>query len=335
MSIFSQSPHGGDTFTLANACCYSWGPAQVGTTHVGMANIGNDAGHSLSRVDTLASRTSFGKRPQRDVLTGDGPGNQIPRLFKKAKGDTVVRGVLEAAGTTSRAPLKSATRTPDNVSDISDALGRGAGMLAAPSTHEVYHQPLPGPSVQKLTGTSALGEPSRIEGSGVEATQHHASDVEQQQMLHTNAMVGATEDEEAGRFRIPRLRTRHKNLLAATPEDLARGSVQELQCRLCPDTILSTWLDFKNHCDQTDGDLLKLLFFEHCREFFSRLASCKRHAKKRPPTCYGVSPEEAQAKRTATMQAHGAMLGVEEPGDQWGGLDALPATNCQNVPQGP
>jgi hypothetical protein len=37
------------------------------------------------------------------------------------------------------------------------------------------------------------------------------------------------------------------------------------------------------------------------------VASCKRHAKKRPPTYYGVSPEEAQAKRTATMQAHDAM----------------------------
>jgi hypothetical protein len=231
-----------------------------------------------------------------------------PGHSRRSRGTTVVRGVLEAAGSTSRTPLTmSATRTPETVSDKSEAVGHGAGMLAAPSAHEVYHRSLPGPSVQKLMGTSALAEPSRIEGSGVEATQHHVSDVEQQQMLHTNAMVGAREDEEAGRFRIPRLRTRHRNLLAATSEDLARGSVQEPMSQLCLDTIISTWLDFKHHCDQTDGHPLKLLFCKHCGEFFSWLDSWKRHQKKRPPTCYGVSPEEAQAKRTATMQAHDAM----------------------------
>jgi hypothetical protein len=207
-----------------------------------------------------------------------------------------------------QAPLRSATRTPVGILDTSEAVGRGVGMLAAPSAHEVYHQLPPGPSVQKLMGTNALGEPSQIEGSAVEGTQHHASDVVQQQVLHTNAMVGEREDEERARFRIPRLRTRHRNLLAATSEDLARGSVQEPKCRLCPDTSIGSWVDFKRHCDFTDAHPLKLSFCEHCGDFFSRQDSCKRHEKNRPPMCYAVSPEEAQAKRIAMTQAHDAFL---------------------------
>ena len=39
---------------------------------------------------------------------------------------------------------KPTDRTPTGITDISEATRRGAGMLAAPIAHEVYHQFLPG-----------------------------------------------------------------------------------------------------------------------------------------------------------------------------------------------
>ena len=293
-----------------------------------MVDIDYGAGHSWSHGAHMhtSQRIRLRKRPRSDELTGDGSeelyGDRRPRPLKKVKGKTVASGVLEAAGSTSRAPLKSATETPVEVSAISEAVGRGAGMLAAPNAHEVYHQLLPGPSVQELAGTIALGEPSQIEGSEVEATQHYASGVVQKQVLYGNAKVGERVDQERARFRIPkRLRQRHRSLLVATSEDLARETVQELKCRLCPGTGIGNWEDFKRHCDFTEAHPLKISFCKHCGDYFARSDSLKRHLKKRPPTCHDVSKAEAEAKRTATKQAHDAFLGELESlgtsGEAW------------------
>jgi len=82
-----------------------------------------------------------------------------------------VSGVLGAAGSTSRAHHKSATRTPAVINSKSEEVGRGAGKLAAPNAHEVYHQILPGPSVQgETTGTTAEEELAWVEGSEEGAT---------------------------------------------------------------------------------------------------------------------------------------------------------------------
>ena len=66
-----------------------------------------------------------------------GPTRRAKRKMKRNR-------VLEAAGSIRRARQKPADRTPTGISDISEATGRGAGMLAAPIAHEVYHQFLPG-----------------------------------------------------------------------------------------------------------------------------------------------------------------------------------------------
>jgi hypothetical protein len=326
VSIFNLFPHGNGTFTT-NTCCYSWGSGQLGATPVGTANISYGAGHSWCHgTNTLASQRRLGKRPRSDDLTGNGSeelyDDRRPRPFKKVKGKTVARGVLEAAGSTSRAPLKSATKTPGEFSDTSEAVGRGAGMLAAPSGHEVYHQLLPGPSVQMLVGTTVSGEPSPIEGSEVEATQHYTNGVVQPPVLYSNAGVGEREDQERTRFRIPkRLSERHRSLLVASSEDLARGTVRELKCRLCPGTGISNWGDFKRHCDTMEAHPLKISFCKYCGDFFARSDALKRHQQRRPATCHGVSLAEAQAKRTATKQAHDAFLGELESlgtsGEAW------------------
>ena len=130
----------------------------------------------------------------------------------------------------------------------------------------------------------------------MEATQH-------------NAKVGEMEDEERARFCIPkRLSQRHRNFLATTSEDVARETVQELMCRLCPGTGIGSWEDFKRHCDFMDAHPLKISFCEDYRDFFAQPDSLKRHQNKPPPTCCNVSPDEAKAKRTATKQAHDAFL---------------------------
>ena len=77
---------------------------------------------------------------------------------RRAKREMRRDGVLETAGSTSRARQKPADRTSTEINDISEAPGRGAGKLAAPIAHEVYHQFLPGPSIQEaLMGTTAQG----------------------------------------------------------------------------------------------------------------------------------------------------------------------------------
>jgi len=99
-----------------------------------------------------------------------------------------------------------------------------------------------------------------------------------------------------------------QSLLAATSEDLARETVRELKCRLCPGTGISSWEDFKRHCDFMEAHPLKISFCEHCRDFFARSDALRRHEDKPPPTCRDFSPDEAKAKCTATKQAHDAFL---------------------------
>ncbi len=206
-----------------------------------------------------------------------------------------MNGVLEAAGFTSRA----GTRTPIRNSNKSEAAGRGAGMLAASSAHQMYHYPCPGPSVQGLMGNTAQGERSRIEGSEVELTLHYASSVGQQQ---DTAKDGERVD---GGFRIPkRLGQRHRDLLRAKSDDWERGIVGMLKCRLCPDAAFTNWEDYKRHCNFSEAHPLNIHFCKYCGDFFARTDSLKRHQTSRPPECLSASPTEADVKRQATNKAY-------------------------------
>jgi hypothetical protein len=152
-------------FALANPSRYSGGSAKLSTTPLGVADISHGDSYSLSHAATTLAgqRTSLVKRPRSEELTGYDPeklsGDQRPRPPQKIKLRTVARGVLEAAGSTSRVPLMSTTKTPTGSSNNSEVAGRGAGMLADPNAQEVYHQFLPGPSVQKeLVGATVHRE---------------------------------------------------------------------------------------------------------------------------------------------------------------------------------
>jgi len=86
---------------------------------------------------------------------------------------------------------------------------------------------------------------------------------------------------------------RHKALLAATQADWTR---REIKCRLCPDTRLKTWEDFKRHCDTMEAHPLKISFCGKCGDFFARGDSLERHYRNRPKKCFSLAPEEAGAK---------------------------------------
>jgi hypothetical protein len=284
---------------------YSWGPAQIHAPPLGAAYTSQlipPAGYMQE-----ATRTVLGKRPSRgDETMGDyvqavnsthGP----PKRAKRKKGAS---GVLEAVGSTSRARQKSATRILAQKRDKSEAAGRGAGRLAATNAHEVYHEFLPGPSVQQeLVVTTVQGELPWIEGSAEEATWNQASSVVPQQGVGTND--GEREDVEARDFQIPRrLTQRQRGLLEATPDDFARGTVRELKCRLCPDTGLRNWEDYRRHCDSKEAHPLKLNFCSYCGDFFARSDALARHRRNRPPECQGFTEEGVRAKQRATMRVH-------------------------------
>jgi len=236
--------------------------------------------------------------------------------------------VLEATGSTSRA----GTRTLIRNSGKSEAAGRRAGMLAALSTHQMYHHPLPGPSVQGLMGNTAQGERPRIEGSEVEPTLHHASSVGQQQDI--------TKDGERGDegFVIPkRLSARHRGFLRATSEDWERGTVGMLKCRLCPDAAFANWEDYKRHCNFSEAHPVDIHFCKYCGDSFARSDSLKRHQTNRPPECLSATPIEAGIRRQATNTAYetfknkleGVLRGEEEVWTPFGQIikDLLPSTS--------
>jgi hypothetical protein len=148
---------------------------------------------------------------------------------------------------------------------------------------------------------AADGELTWVEGSvRAEAVRHSDSTTQQQR-------------QEEGReklFKIPRkFKTEHKALLVATEADLARGTVQEIKCRLCPDTNFKKWEDYKRHCDTIEAHPLKISFCDFCGNFFARGDSLRRHQINQPPECASVTPERAAAKRRETQNAHDEFIG--------------------------
>jgi hypothetical protein len=300
--------------TLANTgrYYYSWGSAQMDAPPLGVAH----ASQSTPPVGYMPGSmgTILGKRPREDAQDGDyvqmTQHNSTRGPPKRAKRKMLVNRVLEAAGSTSRTNQKPVTMTLTEKHGKFEAAGRGAGMLAAPNAHEVYHEFLPGPSVQQeLVVTTAQGELPWIEGSAEEATLNHSSSVVQQQGVVNDANDGEREEVEARNFKIPRrLSQRQIGLLEATPADLARGTVHVLKCRLCPDTGLGSWEDYRRHCDLAEAHPLKLTFCNYCGDFFARTDSLgrhlARHRRNRTAESQGAMSDEVRAKQMATAQVH-------------------------------
>ena len=213
-------------------------------------------------------------------------------------------GVLEAAGSTRRAHQRPTDRTPTSIDSTSEATRRGAEMLAAPIAHEVYHQFLPGPSVQEgWMGTTAQDQLAWIEGSEGCVTLNFTGDgVGQLDVVTTAGDVEGDDAEEDG-FRIPEnLTDRQLMLLKTTPDERARGVVRALKCVLCPKSGFGKWVSFTRHCDQTEAHPEAVPFCRFCGDFFGRPDARDRHEQKETQACRSVSPAKAEEKRRVTSR---------------------------------
>jgi hypothetical protein len=210
---------------------------------------------------------------------------------KRARGATS-DGILKAKGSAARTRHKPVARIPTKrFNGKPKEAGRGAEGLATPNAQGIYRQPLLGPSFQQgWAAEAADGQLIWVEGSAEEGV---VSTVQQQQ---------EAKDEH---FKIPKkFKMGHKALLASTQADWARGAIREIKCRLCPDTKLKTWEDFKRHCDTMEAHPLKISFCDDCGDFFARIDLLGRHRKNPPPECLSVTPEKAGTKRRETQKAH-------------------------------
>ena len=86
--------------------------------------------------------------------------------------------------------------------------------------------------------------------------------------LHTDSQSSVWSCGE-GFIILKRLRLRHRGFLQATSEDWEHGMDNVLKCQLCPSTIFGNWEDFKCYCDFSEAHLLKIMFCEYCRDFFT------------------------------------------------------------------
>jgi hypothetical protein len=141
---------------------------------------------------------------------------------------------------------------------------------------------------------AADGKLTWVEGSVDEEAVHHIDSTVQQQ-----------HEEETELLVIPRkFKPGYRLLLQASEADFARGAVQAIKCRICPDTKLKNFEEFKRHCRTTETHPLEIHFCDHCGDFFARLDSLKRHRNLPPAECIKVTPAIAAEKRRVTEDEH-------------------------------
>jgi hypothetical protein len=254
-------------------------------------------------TETLAPAGALGKRrreaEQPQALGDGGPAgahtHEMPPP-KRARGGGTAKGIPKAARSAARTRRKPAARIPNASTDSKPKeAGRGAERLATPSSQGIYHQSLPGPRFRQGWAVEAAdGKLTWVEGSVDEEAVHHIdSTVQQQQEEATELLV------------IPRkFKPEYRLLLQASEADFARGAVQAIKCRICPDTKLKNFEEFKRHCRTTETHPLEIHFCDHCGDFFARLDSLKRHRNLPPAECIKVTPAIAAEKRRVTEDEH-------------------------------
>ncbi|KAI0277251.1 hypothetical protein BGY98DRAFT_646740 [Russula aff. rugulosa BPL654] len=219
---------------------------------------------------------------------------------KRARGGGTAKGTPKAARSAARTRRKPAARIPkQEISCKPKEAGRGAERLATPSSQGIYHQSLPGPSFQQGWSVDAAdGKPTWVEGSVDEEVVHHTDSTVQQQ-----------HDETTELFTIPRkIKPEHRLLLQTSEADVARGAVQAIKCRLCPESNLKDFDEFKRHCKTAETHPLEIRFCDHCGDYFARVDSLNRHRGQPPAQCLEATPEKAAEKRRVTEEAHGEFV---------------------------
>jgi len=213
---------------------------------------------------------------------------------KRARGRT--SGIQEARRSAARTRHNFVARIPESTTNGKPKeAGRGAERLATPNAHGIYHQFLLGPSFQQGWAVEpADGQPTWVEGSVGEEAAHRIDSMVQQQ-----------QEEATELFEIPRkFKPSYRLFLQASEADFARWAVQTIKCRLCPDTKLKDFEEFKRHCKTTETHPLRIHFCDRCGDYFARVDSLKRHRNQPPAECRKVTLAKAAEKRRVTEEEH-------------------------------
>jgi hypothetical protein len=213
---------------------------------------------------------------------------------KRARGGT--SGIRKAKWSMARTRHNLVARTPKQRDEHAPKeAGRGAERLAAPNAHGIHPQPSLGPSFQQGWAVEpADGKPTWVEGS-----------VDEEVARRIDSTVQQQQEEATEHFEIPRkFRPRYRLLLQASEADSARRAVQTIKCRLCPNTKLKDFGEFKRHCKTTEAHPLEIRFCDRCGDFFARRDSLKRHLNQLPAGCRKVTPVKAVEKRRVTEEEH-------------------------------
>jgi len=204
-------------------------------------------------------------------------------------------GIPEAAQSMAKGRRRPESRVPTTKKKQYIQGGRArSGEARNPNAQGVYHRSLPGPSSQQgwaLTTVQEQQLPWVKERVEEEASHHVDNTVQQGNGNHIFQIPSAFEEG----YRI---------LLAATEADWARGAVDQIKCRLCPNRGFRKWDDFQRHCKTTEAHPISITFCNHCGDFFARTDSLKRHVDQRPAECRAVTPERAEEKCRETERVH-------------------------------
>ena len=74
----------------------------------------------------------------------------------------------------------------------------------------------------------------------------------------------------------------HKALLATTPQDWSDGGIDQIKCKVCADTELKGWEEFKHHCGTAEAHPLKIMF---CNMMRGQVRTLGRHSVRSSRRC--------------------------------------------------
>lgn len=231
-----------------------------------------------------------------DIPEADGGNSDRPEPNMRQRVKQSAVGTMEAADRRIKRS-SPATRTQQNQSNKSKEVVSGA-KLTRSTSQGVYHPTLLGHSVsQELSGISA---PSWIEERELVGMQGGGgSEVPQWNEHHDAESDRPRED----LFSIPMWLTERQDLMLQTAEaDRERQAVEVIKCKLCPNTRLSSWIDFERHCDTSEKHPLALFFCDRCGIYFGREDSLRRHINTNTKACQEATEDQAALRRRVTEQ---------------------------------
>ena len=231
---------------------------------------------------------------------------------KRVKG-CASSGVLAAAQSRGRESRNAAIKTPQGIYRRPKAEGCRVEKLATPSAQGMSnHSSLESGFLQGWTADSVQEGVPRIAGV-VEGGSWQLDDSVAQ---HGEEIYDTENDQpgdpgQGGLFQIPEdINTWRRALLMATEDDWKCGAVQQLKCRVCPNSVFKNWTVFNKHADTAEAhpSPSEIRYCGRCGDPFGRGDAFARHCKGPPRECVNTSPEKAREKREVTEREHKAFV---------------------------